>query len=112
MPVLPRNDAQYGYEAVDEGWVLVDWRVMATTFALVFVAELGDKTQLATMLLAAKSRSALPVFLGAASALVLSALLGVMAGGFLTRLIPIQYLQIIAGSAFMLIGALLLWNRI
>lgn len=90
----------------------MDWHVLATTFALVFVAELGDKTQLATMLLAAESRSMLTVFLGAASALVLSALLGVMAGGLLTRFIPVDYLQIIAGAAFMIIGALLLWNRI
>lgn len=90
----------------------MDLRVMATTFALIFVAELGDKTQLATMMLSGQSRSPLSVFLGAAGALVLSALLGVLAGGLVTKFIPVAYVQIVAGAAFMIIGALLLWNRL
>lgn len=90
----------------------MDWRTMAATFALVFVAELGDKTQLATMLLAAESKSLPAVFLGATGALALSALIGVAAGDLVSRVIPVKYLQIGAGAAFIAIGFLLLRGRI
>jgi len=86
----------------------VDWRTLTATFTLVFLAELGDKTQLATMLLAAESRSLGAVFLGAAGALVLSALLGVVAGDLLQRLVPLRYVQVFAGVAFIAVGLLLL----
>ncbi len=86
----------------------MDWRTLTATFTLVFLAELGDKTQLATMLLAAESRSLASVFLGAAGALVLSALLGVVAGDLLQRLLPLRYVQVFAGVAFIAVGLLLL----
>ena len=60
------------------------WKIILTTFGLVFIAELGDKTQLSTMLLASKTKTPLSVFVGAACALVLSSLLGVFAGGFIS----------------------------
>lgn len=82
------------------------------TFGLVFVAELGDKTQLATMLMAARTRSLLPVFLGAALALVLSALIGAIAGDTVARFVPMKTLQTIAGLGFVGIGLLLLSGRI
>ncbi len=88
------------------------WKTVLTTFGLVFLAELGDKTQLATMLLVAQNKSPLGVFLGSASALVASSLVGVLAGAVLTRLIPPSYIQIGAGVAFILIGALLVTGRI
>lgn len=86
----------------------MDWRTALTTFGLVFIAELGDKTQLATMLLAAESRSLKAVFLGAAGALVISALLAVIAGDFLGRVMPLNYLRMVAGFAFIVIGIVIL----
>ncbi|MDI3538614.1 MAG: hypothetical protein PWP58_1505 [Bacillota bacterium] len=87
------------------------WKTVLTTFSLVFLAELGDKTQLATLLLAAESRALWSVFLGAAGALVLSSLIGVLAGEALTRFIPPHYLQTAAGVAFIFLGVLLLLRK-
>lgn len=86
-------------------------KAFLTTFGLVFLAELGDKTQLATMLLVSQGQSAKTVFLGAASALVLSSLLGVFAGSWLVKLFPPNVLQTGAGIAFIAIGALLLVGK-
>jgi len=83
-----------------------------TTFILVFLAELGDKTQLSTMMLASKSESIWHVFIGSAVALILSSLLGVFAGSLLHKYIPIYYMQLISGGAFILIGILLLSGKI
>ena len=82
------------------------------TFGLIFLAELGDKTQLATMLLAAQNKSPWSVFLGAATALILSSVLGVLLGGILTRLVPQAYIQSGAGVLFILLGALLLLEKL
>lgn len=86
-------------------------KAFLTTFALVFLAELGDKTQLATMLLVSQGQSPKTVFLGAASALVLSSLVGVMAGSYLIKIFPPAVLQTGAGVAFMGIGLLLLLGK-
>ncbi|SNS54317.1 Uncharacterized protein family UPF0016 [Anaerovirgula multivorans] len=87
-------------------------RIIVTTFFIVFVAELGDKTQLQTMLLATQSRSIWPVFIGASLALILSSLIGVFAGTFLSKYIPTHYLQTAAGIAFVIIGILTLSGKI
>ncbi|MGE5653756.1 MAG: TMEM165/GDT1 family protein, partial [Bacillota bacterium] len=83
------------------------WKVFFSTFAMVFLAELGDKTQLATMLLATQNREPLSTFLGAASALVCASMVAVTLGGVLVRYCPTEYLQIGAGIAFVVIGLLL-----
>lgn len=88
------------------------WKIIITTFTLVFIAELGDKTQLSTMLLTSKTKSALPVFIGSASALVLSSFLGVCAGEILTRYLPPYYIKLGSGISFILIGILLLTGKI
>lgn len=87
------------------------WKTFLTTFGLVFLAELGDKTQLATMLLVAQNKSPWAVFLGAAGALVLSSLLGVLCGSALARYVPQNYIHAGAGVAFIVIGALLLLGK-
>ena len=87
-------------------------RIIMTTFFIVFIAELGDKTQLQTMLLATQSKSIWPVFMGASLALVLSSLIGVFAGTFLSKYIPPHYLQNAAGVTFIIIGILTLTNKI
>jgi putative Ca2+/H+ antiporter (TMEM165/GDT1 family) len=82
--------------------------IFLTVFATVFIAELGDKTQLATMLFATrKDTSMLTVFLGAACALVLTSALGVIAGTVLARYVSPKHLQMLAGLGFMVIG---LWT--
>lgn len=88
------------------------WKTVLTTFGLVFLAELGDKTQLATMLLVAQEKSPWAVFIGAAIALVCSTIVGVAVGSVLNRLIPTNYVHTAAGIAFIFIGILLLWGKI
>ncbi|MDD3840058.1 MAG: TMEM165/GDT1 family protein [Clostridia bacterium] len=88
------------------------FKIFITTLGIIFMAELGDKTQLATMLLAAESKSWLAVFLGAVTALCLSTLIGVFSGSILSKTIPTTYLQTGAGLAFIIIGFLLLFNKI
>ncbi len=83
----------------------MDFKVLLTVFATVFLAELGDKTQLATMLYAAdREVSKLTVFLGASLALVLASGIGVIAGSLLSEYISGKVLQYIAGAGFILIG--------
>lgn len=82
----------------------MDLKVLMTTFGLVFLAELGDKTQLATLLLSSNSESKLPVFIGSAGALILCSLLAVLAGTAASRWIPEQYIRIGAGVAFTAVG--------
>ena len=66
----------------------LDWKVILSTFGLIFLAELGDKTQLTTMTLSAQSDAPWAVFIGAAAALALSAGLGVVFGDAITRGLP------------------------
>ena len=89
----------------------MDWRVVVTTFGLIFLAELGDKTQLAAIAMAAESQTPLAVFVGALAALALVTLLGVAIGGTLTRVIPAQYVRMGAGALFILVGAFMLISR-
>ncbi len=88
----------------------MDLKILLTVFVTVFVAELGDKTQLATMLFAADQQvSKWTVFAGAALALVATSALGVVAGSFLSTLISPKQLQLIAGAGFVGIG---LWTLV
>ena len=84
----------------------MEWKIFATVFAAVFIAELGDKTQLATMLFAAdREVSKLTVFFAASAALVLASAIGVLAGSLLSNVISERTLHYIAGAGFILIGA-------
>jgi len=89
----------------------MDWKIFATVFATVFLAELGDKTQLATVLFAAKGEiSPWTVFIAAALALTVSAGLGVLAGQWISDVLQPKLLHSIAGVGFVLIGAWTLWG--
>lgn len=81
---------------------------MLTTFGMVFLAELGDKTQLATFAFSADSKSRLSVFLGSASALVLTSLLAVIFGALIGKIIPPAYLRMGAGVLFLVLGVWML----
>jgi putative Ca2+/H+ antiporter (TMEM165/GDT1 family) len=86
----------------------MDLRILTTVFTSVFIAELGDKTQLATMLFAAdKDSSKLTVFVGAALALVLTSAIGVAAGSIVSQYVSEKALQYVAGVGFVGIG---LWT--
>ncbi len=83
----------------------MDIKVLLTVFVAVFIAELGDKTQLATLLFAAdKDVSKWTVFLGASSALIVAAGIGVLAGGVISQYVSERYLHFIAGIGFVGIG--------
>lgn len=89
----------------------MDWRLVVTTFATVFLAELGDKTQLATLTFATSSPGAKwAVFLGSAAALVLCSALAVVGGELISRVVSPNVLKRIAGVAFVLIGIWVLWG--
>ncbi|MGA1741275.1 MAG: TMEM165/GDT1 family protein [Pseudohongiellaceae bacterium] len=89
----------------------MDWKIFLTVFATVFIAELGDKTQLATMLFASdKDVSKYMVFIAASAALIVASALGVLAGSLLSNYINEKYLHYIAGVGFILIGAFTLYR--
>ena len=86
----------------------MDWKIFATIFGTVFLAELGDKTQLATMLFSAdRPTSKWLVFAASASALVFASAIGVAAGAWLGTHVNPKTLQLVAGAGFVLIG---LWT--
>jgi putative Ca2+/H+ antiporter (TMEM165/GDT1 family) len=83
----------------------MDIKVLLTVFVAVFIAELGDKTQLATLLFAAdKDVNKWTVFLGASSALIVAAGIGVLAGGLIAQYVSERFLHYIAGIGFVGIG--------
>ncbi len=90
----------------------MDWKVLGTAFLTLFLAELGDKTQLAVITMSAKAESKLAVFAGASLALVLVTLLGVLAGSVLTQFVPVEWLQRIVAVAFITIGVLMLFGKL
>ena len=81
---------------------------MAVTFGTIFLAELGDKTQLGVFGLAGSSDSKWSVFLGASAALVASTALAVIGGELVTRVVPAVWLQRGAGALFIVLGAIFL----
>ena len=90
---------------------MMEWKLFATVFASIFIAELADKTQMVTLLFSAdRAVSKWVVFAGSASALVVASAIGVLAGGLLSQFINIKMMSIIAGAGFMLIGAWTLYQ--
>ncbi len=81
------------------------------TFATVFVAEMGDKTQLATVLMSAQGKSPWGIFLGSASALVVASVISVVLGEGLSSVLPPAVLELAAGIGFVGIGLWVLWRQ-
>jgi putative Ca2+/H+ antiporter (TMEM165/GDT1 family) len=90
----------------------MDWRVFLTTFGVIFLAEMGDKTQLAAMTMAAETKKPWAVFLGAALALASVSALGVLVGGVVGNYIPLIWIKRFAALAFIVIGILILLDKI
>ena len=83
-------------------------RLIFSTFVMIFLAELGDKTQISTFALATNSRSMLSVFLGASGALVLTTLIAVVLGGVIGRFVPEKLIKIMSAAVFIGFGVLTL----
>ena len=82
--------------------------LLFTTFMTVFLAEMGDKTQLTTVTLSSATNKPLAVFIGSSLALILATLLGALAGNSIANLIPAFILKLLSGIVFLIIGINLL----
>jgi putative Ca2+/H+ antiporter (TMEM165/GDT1 family) len=89
----------------------MDWKIFITTMGTIFLAELGDKTQLAAILMTSKTGRPSSVFLGAIVALSLVTLIGVVFGEGLISIIPHDVLKKGAALAFILIGVLMFFGK-
>ena len=89
----------------------MDWRVFLTTFGVIFLAEMGDKTQLAAMTMAAQSKRPWAVFIGSALALTAVSAIGVVVGSVIGNYIPLIWIKRAAAVAFIVIGVLILMDK-
>lgn len=89
----------------------MDLRVLFTTLGIIFLAEMGDKTQLAAMTLAAQTKKPWAVLIGASIALTAVSALGVIAGSFIGDYVPLVWVKRVAASAFIVIGVLMLLGK-
>jgi len=89
----------------------MDWKLFVSTFALIFLAEIGDKTQLSTLSLAAAGSSRWVIFAGAALALIATSAIAVLVGEGVSRVIPPVWLRPGAGCLFIVLGVLFLLSR-
>ena len=89
----------------------MDLRIFLTTFGVIFLAEMGDKSQLAAITMAAQTKRPWSVFLGAALALVAVSALGVLVGTLIGDYLPIIWVKRVAACAFIVIGILMLANK-
>lgn len=88
------------------------WAIFVSTFVTIFLAEIGDKTQITTLLMTAESHKPWVVFAGAGTALVLTSLLGVLVGRWLATRIQPKTLERSAGISLLVISGLLIWEVI
>ncbi len=89
----------------------MDWRALATTFGLIFIAEMGDKTQLAAISMVGRTRAPWSVLAGACAALCLVSALGVFGGAVLVRYVPQKYIEKVASLAFIAIGLWMFFGK-
>lgn len=89
----------------------MDLKLFFSTFLLIFLAELGDKTQLATMTLAAKEKAYPTIFIAAVLGFALATIVAIVVGVFGAKVLPPEIIQKIAGALFVLVGILILLNK-
>ena len=89
----------------------MDWKIFATTFGTIFLAELGDKTQFAAVAASSQTKSVFSVLLAVVLALSLAGCLGVVAGQVLGELISPEKLKWISGSLFIAVGMWVLFSK-
>jgi len=111
MPAGRPARHKQGFQAAFKREKQMDWRVTLTTFGVIFLAELGDKTQLATVTLAPQTRLPLAVLIGASIALACVSAIGVAVGGILGEYLPLAWIKRAAAVAFIIIGVLILIGK-
>ncbi len=84
--------------------VVMNWKLFVTTFLTIFLAELGDKTQLATFSFAAGTKYKLTIFFAASCALILTSAIGVLLAGQIQKLVSPKALKVLSGGIFIVIG--------
>jgi putative Ca2+/H+ antiporter (TMEM165/GDT1 family) len=89
----------------------MDWKIFGVSFLMVFIAELGDKSQLAAITLSCQCQHPRAIFLGSALALIFASFLGVLVGGGVAQVLPTQFLKALAAIGFALMGLALLWPQ-
>lgn len=89
----------------------MDWNLLGLSFITVFLSELGDKSQLAAIALSGSSKSPRAVFFGTAAALLLTSLIGVLAGAGAAQLLPVRLVKAIAAVGFAVLAVRLLWKN-
>jgi Ca2+/H+ antiporter, TMEM165/GDT1 family len=89
----------------------MDWRVFLTTFGIMFLAEMGDKTQIAAMTMAAEKKRPWEVFIAASLALAAVSAIGVLIGSALGHYLPLEWIKRAAGAAFIVVGVLVLIGK-
>ena len=90
----------------------MNWPLFWSTFGLVFLAELGDKTQLAVMAQSAATKSPLLIFLAGAAALVAASAVGALAGSVLARFLSPRILNLLGALLFFAFGGFMLWKAL
>jgi len=90
----------------------MDFKILLTTFGTLFLAEIGDKTQLACVLMASKTQKPWTVFLGASLALVLACFLGVVFAQIISQKIPTEIIKKIAAAGFVIMGVLIYFDKL
>uniref|UniRef100_UPI0030D9E387 TMEM165/GDT1 family protein n=2 Tax=Cyanothece sp. BG0011 TaxID=2082950 RepID=UPI0030D9E387 len=88
---------------------MMDWQLLGLSFITVFLAEIGDKSQLAAIALGGSSKSPRAVFFGSITALILASFLGVIAGGTIAQFLPTKVLKAMAAIGFAMMALRLLW---
>ena len=89
----------------------MDLRVLLTTFGIIFLAEMGDKTQLAAMTMSAQTKKPWAVFIGASLALAAVSAVGVLVGGVIGQYVPLEWVKRVAALAFIVIGIFMLMGK-
>lgn len=107
---MQSKDIPAARETPSEAGVSNETKVGLVAFGSIFLAEMGDKTQLATVLLSAQSHHPAITFLGAATALVLTSLIGVWAGRWVADRVSPRTIKLAAGFGFVGIGGWVLWD--
>lgn len=90
----------------------MNWKIIVGVFVTIFLAELGDKTQLASILMTSKTNKPLLVFIGTMLAFAVVTVIGVSVGAVITKFLPISFIKVGAAIAFIIIGILILIGKI
>ena len=90
----------------------MDWKILIATFSTIFLAELGDKTQIAAIIMTSKTNKPLTVFIGSMIAFAIITIIGVAFGGVITKVIPIYLIKVLSAVAFITVGILILIGKL